>query len=213
MIWLSTYFTVLKRKAFRIYFSSFSVNQTLSCKTPIRTKCHFKEETRILDLGPLIEGVHHQTLEAGAELVAAAAVGWWVGPDPGFQVEVEQIFNHPWATGPMPINGPAMVQEVFKVAHPVKPGSENLFWKEKRNEKKNLVTSKSIIMLCGCAFNFIQSWNTFILDLDWPHHLGISYYVNFLGHLGSNGFQQKWRFGTHGNWNNQNLGARFGATT
>ena len=32
------------------------------------------------------------------------------------------------------------------------------------------------------------------------HHLGISYYVNFLGRLGSNGFQLKWRFGTHGNW-------------
>ena len=58
-----------------VYFSSFSVNQTLSCKTRIRTKCHFKEETRILDLGPLIEGVHPQTLEVGAELVAAAAVG------------------------------------------------------------------------------------------------------------------------------------------
>ena len=34
------------------------------------------------------------------------------------------------------------------------------------------------------------------------HHLGISYYVNFLGRLCSNGFQLKWRFGTHGNWKN-----------
>ena len=25
-------------------------------------------------------------------------------------------------------------------------------------------------------------------DGKFPHHLGISYYVNFLGHLGSNGF-------------------------
>jgi hypothetical protein len=24
-----------------------------------------------------------------------------------------------------------------------------------------------------------------------PHHLGMNYYVNFLGHLGSNGFQLK----------------------
>ena len=31
------------------------------------------------------------------------------------------------------------------------------------------------------------------------HHLGINYYVNFLGHLGCNGFQLKGRFGTHGN--------------
>ena len=30
-------------------------------------------------------------------------------------------------------------------------------------------------------------------------HLGVNYYVNFLGHLGSNGFQLKGRFGTHGN--------------
>ena len=32
------------------------------------------------------------------------------------------------------------------------------------------------------------------------HHLEITYYVNFLGRLGSNGFQLKWRFGTLGNW-------------
>ena len=31
------------------------------------------------------------------------------------------------------------------------------------------------------------------------HHLGISYYVNFLGRLGGNGFRLKRRFGTHGN--------------
>ena len=31
------------------------------------------------------------------------------------------------------------------------------------------------------------------------HHLGISYYVKFWGRLGSNGFQLKLRFGTHGN--------------
>ena len=37
-------------------------------------------------------------------------------------------------------------------------------------------------------------------------HLEISYYVNFLGRLGSNGFQLKRRFGTHGIWKNQNPG-------
>ena len=31
------------------------------------------------------------------------------------------------------------------------------------------------------------------------HHLGMNYYVNFLGHLGSNGFLLKWRFGIHRN--------------
>ena len=36
--------------------------------------------------------------------------------------------------------------------------------------------------------------------------LGKSYYVNFLGGLGSNEFHIKWRFGTHGSWNNQNPG-------
>ena len=74
-----------------------------------------------------------------------------------------------------------------------------------------------------------------------PHHLGISYYVNFLGRLGRNGFQLKWRFGNTappsrkgGNntrciswkrtalymnliqaphWKNQNPGGYFGATS
>ena len=31
--------------------------------------------------------------------------------------------------------------------------------------------------------------------------------------LDSNGVQLKWRFGTHGNWKNQNPGGRFGATS
>ena len=33
------------------------------------------------------------------------------------------------------------------------------------------------------------------------------------GRPDSNGFQLKWRFGTHGNWKNQNPGGRFGATS
>ena len=43
------------------------------------------------------------------------------------------------------------------------------------------------------------------------HCLGMSYYVNFLGDLGSNEFHIKWRFGTHGSWKNQNPGGLFGA--
>ena len=33
------------------------------------------------------------------------------------------------------------------------------------------------------------------------------------GRPDSNGFQVKWRFGTHGNWKNQNPGGHFGATS
>ena len=50
------------------------------------------------------------------------------------------------------------------------------------------------------------------VSLGCSHHIGISYYVNFLGHLGSNGFQQKGRFGTQGNLKNQDPRDPFGAT-
>ena len=43
----------------------------------------------------------------------------------------------------------------------------------------------------------ILKFSLMIYSLDDLHHLGISYYVNFLGHLGKNGFQR--RFGIHGN--------------
>ena len=43
--------------------------------------------------------------------------------------------------------------------------------------------------------------------------LGLSYYVNFLGGLGSNEFHIEWRFGTNGSWKNQNPDGRFGATS
>ena len=36
-------------------------------------------------------------------------------------------------------------------------------------------------------------------------HLGINCYVNFLGHLGCDGFQLKWMFGTHGNWKKKKI--------
>ena len=41
----------------------------------------------------------------------------------------------------------------------------------------------------------------------------MNYYANFLGRLGSNGFQLTRRFGTHGNWKNKNLGSCFGANS
>ena len=45
------------------------------------------------------------------------------------------------------------------------------------------------------------------------HHLGIDYYDKFSGCIGTNRFQLKWRFGTHGKWKkNQNPGGRFEAT-
>ena len=48
--------------------------------------------------------------------------------------------------------------------------------------------SKSVTLICS------------LVVTGTAHQLGINYYANFLGRLGSNGFQQKWRFGTHGNW-------------
>ena len=38
-------------------------------------------------------------------------------------------------------------------------------------------------------------WNGWNIKGPASHHLGLSYYVNFFGRLGSNGFQLKWRFG------------------
>ena len=50
------------------------------------------------------------------------------------------------------------------------------------------------IFFKGKEGGFFQKLIPFI-----TYHLGISYYVNFLGRLGSNGFQLKRRFGTQGN--------------
>ena len=58
---------------------------------------------------------------------------------------------------------------------------------------------------CCCVqwMSMLEFWDfeilTLILTSKLSHHLGMSYYVNFLGGLGSNEFQLKWRFGTHGN--------------
>ena len=46
----------------------------------------------------------------------------------------------------------------------------------------------------------VQGMKKFIkFVITYPHHLGMNFYVNFLGCLGSNGFQLKWRFGIHSN--------------
>ena len=55
----------------------------------------------------------------------------------------------------------------------------------------------------------VQSRLTALSAWGDSHHLGIIYYVIFLSRLDSNEFQLKWRFGTHGNWKNQNPGGRF----
>ena len=60
---------------------------------------------------------------------------------------VELTFNL-WAMGLIPTSGVIMVHlEVFKVVHLVKLGSKFC--------KKIIISSR--IMLCGCAFIFIQS--------------------------------------------------------
>ena len=63
----------------------------------------------------------------------------------------------------------------------------------------------------ACSIEIVQSW-WLEEDPGFTHHLGINYYVNFLGRLGSNEFQLKRRFGTHDNWKNKNPGDRFGDT-
>ena len=60
-----------------------------------------------------------------------------------------------------------------------------------------------------------EQWDTYVIKAPskLTHHLEISYYVNFLGCLGSSGFQLKRRFGTMATEKNQNPGGRFGATS
>ena len=55
----------------------------------------------------------------------------------------------------------------------------------------------------SCFFVRILSTHKILKFLTLSDHLGMNYYVNFFGRLGSNGFQ----LGTHGNWKNQNPGA------
>ena len=74
--------------------------------------------------------------------------------------------------------------------------------------------SSTIVLVNKSAMECHElTWWSQFLTKDHSHHLGISYYFNLLGHLTSNGFQLKRRFGTHGNWKNQNPGGRFGATS
>ena len=60
--------------------------------------------------------------------------------------------------------------------------------------------SKVIIKKSGMCLHFFYC--------TIPHCLGMSYYVNFFGALGSNKFHRKWRFGIYGSWKYQNPGCR-----
>ena len=60
------------------------------------------------------------------------------------------------------------------------------------------------LLLLDWLAQFLSNLLTLFSFLTSSHHLEISYYIIFLGHLDSNGFQLKWRFGTLGNWKNQN---------
>ena len=62
-----------------------------------------------------------------------------------------------------------------------------------------LVSGGGIVMLGPSSMTSFGSLFRKIERLLLSHHLGIRYYVNFLERLGSNGFQLKRRFGTHGN--------------
>ena len=46
-------------------------------------------------------------------------------------------------------------------------------------------------------YDFTLGIQSKVQFLPLPHHLKMNCYVNFLGHLSSNGFQLKGRFGTH----------------
>ena len=58
-----------------------------------------------------------------------------------------------------------------------------------------LISSQSHVFISYFKVSFV---NIFFSNSDRSHCLGISYYVNFLGGLGSNEFHIKVRFGTHG---------------
>ena len=95
------------------------------------------------------------------------------------------------------------------------------FWKKLLNMSKfNHFNKTSLFSLTSYLLISKSSFLSVELQSDkergrfyFGHHLGICYYVNFLGRLGSNGFQIKWKFGTHSNWKKQNPGGRFGATS
>ena len=42
-----------------------------------------------------------------------------------------------------------------------------------------------------------KSWKNLVKNLSLSHCLGMNYYINFLGGIGSNGFHIIWIFGTH----------------
>ena len=65
-------------------------------------------------------------------------------------------------------------------------------------------------LINGQTLIFDRIWLPYLSRSHYTHYLGITCYVNFVGCLGNNGFQLKWRFGTHDNWKNQNPVNSFG---
>ena len=69
---------------------------------------------------------------------------------------------------------------------------------------------KPKMLVCSASFTYWIAGIQMVSVI--PHCLGMNYYVNFLGGIGSNGFHIKWIFGTHGSWkkswhNNSFLGS------
>ena len=79
----------------------------------------------------------------------------------------------------------------------------SLFWPKKISFRTKLTFD---------FFNAVQLfYNIFYLFCPWKSLRIIMH--EKCGRPDSNEFQLKWRFGTHGNWKNQNPGGRFGATS
>ena len=69
--------------------------------------------------------------------------------------------------------------------------------------EKALIILSPISLFWSGGFNMLarvisKNWEAH--EVGWTHCLGMSYYVKFLGGLGSNEFHIKWRFGTRGSW-------------
>jgi hypothetical protein len=126
-------------------------------------------------------------------------------------------------------------QDVFKKWHYHENPCTRLLTKVARVMKVFGRTSKrsfgsSYKNLNFCFQNYLMKYSAFSFRMFkvelghywWCHtietlnkHGGYKWFIMHekCGRPDSNGFQLKWRFGTHGNWKNQNPGGRFGATS
>ena len=84
------------------------------------------------------------------------------------------------------------------------------FWDFYQIKRNNLIRSPIFV---STTFKIKLFPMIMLILVNIAHCLGMSYYVNFLGGLGSNEFHIKLRVGTHGSWKNQNPGGHFGATS